>query len=162
MGANETGYIGQSLRRKEDARFLTGAGQFTDDVTMAHQSHAFFLRSPHAHAKIRGIDTSKAKKAPGVVAIYTGTDLEGVNGLPCGWLITSVDGTPMKEPPHHVLAKGKVRYVGDHVALVIAETLDQAKDAAEMIDVDYEVLKSVVNCADALKPVSVNALGSMV
>ena len=74
-----------------------------------------------------------------------------MNGLPCGWLITSVDGTPMKEPPHHVLAKGKVRYVGDHVAIVIAETLDQAKDAAELIDVDYEVLPAVVNCVDALK-----------
>jgi carbon-monoxide dehydrogenase large subunit len=151
MGANETGYIGQSVRRKEDARFLTGAGQYTDDVTMAHQAQAFFLRSPHAHARIRGIDTAKAKKAPGVVAIYTGADLEGVNGLPCGWLITSVDGTPMKEPPHHVLAKGKVCYVGDHVALVIAETLDQAKDAAELIEVDYEVLPAVVNPADALK-----------
>ncbi len=152
MGANETGYIGQSVRRKEDARFLTGTGQYTDDVTMPHQTHAFFLRSPHAHARIRGIDTAKAKKAPGVVAIYTGADLEGVNGLPCGWLITSVDGTPMKEPPHHVLAKGKVRHVGDQVALVIAETLDQAKDAAELISVDYDVLPAVVNVVDALKP----------
>src|SRR5499427_7726758 len=151
MGTNETGYIGQSVRRKEDARFLTGAGQFTDDVKMAQQVHAFFLRSPHAHARIRGIDTEKAKKAPGVLAIYTGADLEGVNGLPCGWLITSVDGTPMKEPPHHVLAKGKVRYVGDHVALVIAETLNQAKDAAELIEVDYEVLPAVVSPVDALK-----------
>jgi carbon-monoxide dehydrogenase large subunit len=151
MGANETGYIGQSVRRKEDARFLMGAGQYTDDVSMAQQTQAFFLRSPHAHARIRGIDTAKAKKAPGVVAIYTGADLEGVNGLPCGWLITSVDGTPMKEPPHHVLAKGKVRYVGDHVALVVAETLNQAKDAAELIEVDYEVLPAVVNPADALK-----------
>src|SRR5215471_5764274 len=151
MGANETGYIGQSVRRKEDARFLMGAGQYTDDVTMAKQAQAFFLRSPHAHAKIRRIDTANAKKAPGVVAIYTGADLEGVNGLPCGWLITSVDGTPMKEPPHHVLAKGKVRYVGDHVALVIAETLNQAKDAAELIEVDYEVLPAVVNPVDALK-----------
>ncbi len=152
MGAIESGFIGQSLKRKEDARYLTGAGQYTDDVTMANQTHAYFLRSPHAHAKIRSIDTTKAKAAPGVVAVFTGADLEGVNGLPCGWLITSVDGTPMKEPPHHVLAKGKVRYVGDHVALVIAETRDQAKDAAELIDVDYEVLPAVVNPADALKP----------
>ena len=151
MGAIESGFIGQSVKRKEDARFLTGAGQYTDDVTMPNQTQAYFLRSPHAHAKIRGIDTSKAKKAPGVVAIFTGADLEGVNGLPCGWLITSVDGTPMKEPPHHVLAKGKVRYVGDHVAIVIAETLDQAKDAAELIDVDYEVLPAAVNSVDALK-----------
>jgi carbon-monoxide dehydrogenase large subunit len=151
MGSIESGFIGQSLRRKEDARFLTGAGQYTDDVAMPHQTYAYFLRSPHAHAKILGIDTSKAKKAPGVVAIYTGADLEGVNGLPCGWLITSTDGTPMKEPPHPVLAKGKVRYVGDHVALVVAESLDQAKDAAELIEVDYDVLPSVVNCVDALE-----------
>ncbi|MGC1818556.1 MAG: xanthine dehydrogenase family protein molybdopterin-binding subunit [Casimicrobiaceae bacterium] len=152
MGANETGIIGQSIRRKEDARFLTGAGQYTDDVTLHNQTHAYFLRSPHAHAKIRSIDTSKAKAAPGVVAVYTGADLEGVNGLPCGWLITSVDGTPMKEPPHPVLAKGKVRYVGDHVALVVAETRSQAKDAAELIEVDYEALPAVVNPVDALKP----------
>ena len=77
-------------------------------------SHAYFLRSPHAHAKIRSIDTAKAKAAPGVVAIFTGADLEGVNGLPCGWLITGTDGKPMNEPPHPVLAQGKVRYVGDH------------------------------------------------
>ncbi len=152
MGANDSGFIGQSVKRKEDARFLTGAGQYTDDVTMANQTHAYFLRSPHAHAKLRNIDTSKAKKAPGVVAIYTGADLEGVNGLPCGWLITSVDGTPMKEPPHHVLAKGKVRHVGDQIALVIAETREQAKDAAELIEVDYEVLPAVVDPAAALKP----------
>src|SRR5487761_785237 len=152
MGANETGIIGQSVRRKEDARFLTGAGQYTDDVTLPNQTHAYFLRSPHAHAKIRSIDTSKAKAAPGVVAVYTGADLEGVNGLPCGWLITSVDGTPMKEPAHPVLAKGKVRYVGDHVALVIAETPSHAKDASELIEVDYDVLPAVVNPVDALKP----------
>ena len=152
MGANEPNVIGQSILRKEDARFLTGSGQFTDDVVQPNQVHAVFLRSPHAHARIRGIDTAKAKAAPGVVAIYTGADLEGVNGLPCGWLITSVDGTPMKEPPHPVLAKGKVRYVGDHVALVIAETAHQAKDAAELVSVDYEVLPSVVGPAEALKP----------
>jgi aerobic carbon-monoxide dehydrogenase large subunit len=151
MGAIESGFIGQSVRRKEDARFLLGAGQYTDDVTLPNQTHAYFLRSPHAHAKIRAIDTSKAKKAPGVVAVYTSADLEGVNGLPCGWLITSVDGTPMKEPPHPVLAKGKVRYVGDQVALVIAETQNQAKDAAELIDVDYEVLPAVVNVVNALQ-----------
>ncbi len=152
MGANEEGVIGKAVRRKEDARFLTGTGQYTDDVNQPNQTQAFFLRSPHAHAKIRGIDTAKAKASPGVVAVYTGADLEGVNGLPCGWLIHSTDGTPMKEPPHPVLAKGKVRYVGDHVALVIAETLAQAKDAAELIEVDYEVLPSVVNPIDALKP----------
>ena len=152
MGANEPGVIGQSVRRKEDLRFITGAGQFTDDVNMVRQTQAVFLRSPHAHAKIRSIDLTRAKAAPGVVAIFTGADLTGVNGLPCGWLITGTDGKPMNEPPHPVLAQGKVRYVGDQVALVIAETLHQAKDAAELIDVDYEVLPAVVNCVDALKP----------
>jgi len=152
MGAIEPGVIGQSIRRKEDLRFITGAGQFTDDVNMVRQTQGVFLRSPHAHATIRSIDLAKAKAAPGVVGIFTGADLTGVNGLPCGWLITGTDGKPMNEPPHPVLAQGKVRYVGDQVALVIAETLHQAKDAAELIDVDYEVLPAVVNCVDALKP----------
>jgi len=152
MGATEQGVIGQSIRRKEDYRFLTGAGQYTADVYPQHHSHAYFLRSPHAHAKIRHIDTTKAKAAPGVLAVFTGADLTGVNGLPCGWLITGTDGKPMNEPPHPVLAQGKVRYVGDHVALVVAETPNQAKDAAELIDVDYEVLPAVVNCVEALKP----------
>jgi len=152
MGATDQGFIGASVRRKEDYRFLTGAGQYTDDVNPPNHVHAFFLRSPHAHAKIRKIDTAKAKPAPGVVAIYTADDLTGVNGLPCGWLITGTDGKPMNEPPHPVLAQGKARYVGDPVALVIAETPNQAKDAAELIDVDYEVLPAVVNIVDALKP----------
>jgi carbon-monoxide dehydrogenase large subunit len=156
MGANDstglTSVIGQSVLRKEDARFLTGTGQFTDDVTMARQTHAFFLRSPHAHATIRAIDVKKAKAAPGVVGVFTGADMTGVNGLPCGWLITGTDGKPMNEPPHPVLAQGKARYVGDAVALVVAETIDQAKDAAEMIEVDYDVLPAVVGSVDALKP----------
>src|SRR5664279_279463 len=152
MGASDQGVLGASVRRKEDYRFLTGSGQYTDDVNPPNHVHAYFLRSPHAHAKIRNIDTAKAKAAKGVVAIFTGADLEGVNGLPCGWLITGTDGKPMNEPPHPVLAQGKVRYVGDAVALVIAETPHQAKDAAELVDVDYEALRSVVNCVDALKP----------
>ena len=152
MGANDSGVIGQSVRRKEDVRFLTGAGQFTDDVVMPRQTYGYFLRSPHAHAKIRKIDVAKAKAAPGVVDIFTGADLTGVNGLPCGWLITGTDGKPMNEPPHPVLAQGKVRHVGDQVALVIAESAHEAKDAAELIDVDYEALPAVVNEIDALKP----------
>ncbi|MEO8081997.1 MAG: xanthine dehydrogenase family protein molybdopterin-binding subunit, partial [Caldimonas sp.] len=97
---NESGPIGKSLRRREDRRFLTGAGNYTDDVTMHGQTYAVFLRSPHAHARIRSIGLEAAKKAPGVVAIFTGTDLAEakVGGLPCGWLIHSKDGTPMKEP----------------------------------------------------------------
>ncbi len=151
MGASDLSSIGQSVRRKEDYRFLTGSGRFTDDVNQYGQTWAYFLRSPHAHARIRGIDSSKAKSAQGVVAIFTGDDLTGVNGLPCGWLITGTDGKPMNEPPHPVLAQGKVRYVGDGVALVIAETLAQAKDAAELIAVDYEVLPAVVDPVGALK-----------
>ena len=152
MGASDQGVIGGSALRKEDYRFLTGAGQYTDDISPPNHVHAYFLRSPHAHAKIRKIDSSKAKAAPGVVAIFTADDLTGVNGLPCGWLITGTDGKPMNEPPHPVLAQGKVRYVGDAVALVIAESPDQAKDAAELVVVDYDELPAVVNCVDALKP----------
>ena len=143
--------IGQALPRREDRRFLTGAGQYTDDVVMQGQTYGVFVRSPHAHARIRGIDAARARQAPGVVAIFTGADLAEakVGGLPCGWLIHSKDGTPMKEPPHPVLAQGKVRHVGDQVALVVAETLLQAKDAAEMVDVDYEPLPAVVDPAGA-------------
>ena len=151
MGANDSGVIGQSVRRKEDVRFLTGAGQYTDDVVMTRQTYACFVRSPHAHAKIRKIDIRAAKAAPGVIDVFTGDDLTGINGLPCGWLITGSDGKPMNEPPHPVLAQGKVRHVGDQVALVIAESLHDAKDAAELVDVDYEVLPAVVNCVEALQ-----------
>ena len=147
-------FVGQSVKRKEDYRFLTGSGQFTDDVVLPGQACAYFLRSPHAHATIRGIDTTRARSAPGVVGVFTGEDLAAakVGGLPCGWLITDVNGQPMKEPPHPPLAQGKVRYVGDHVAVVVAETLHQAKDAAELIEVNYEVLPAVVKAADARKP----------
>ncbi|MEO8717381.1 MAG: xanthine dehydrogenase family protein molybdopterin-binding subunit [Burkholderiales bacterium] len=140
--------IGARIQRKEDYRFLTGAGQYTDDVTLPHQTHAAFVRSPHGHAKIKSINTSKAKAAPGVLAVFTGEDIAAakLGGLPCGWLITDVNGQPMKEPPHPVLAQGKVRYVGDHVAVVIAETLDQAQDAAELVQVDYETLPAVADC----------------
>jgi carbon-monoxide dehydrogenase large subunit len=143
--------IGQSLRRREDKRFLTGAGQYTDDIVLPGQTYGVFLRSPHAHARIKSIGLNDAKQAPGVVAIYTGQDLADskVGGLPCGWLIHSKDGTPMKEPPHPVLAQGKVRYVGEPVALVVAETVLQAKDAAEKIQVDYDELPPVVDTAGA-------------
>lgn len=143
--------IGQPLRRREDARFLTGAGQYTDDVVMHGQTFAAFLRSPHAHARIKSIDLDAAKAAPGVIRIFTGADLADakVGGLPCGWLIHSKDGSPMKEPPHPVLAQGKVRHVGDQVALVVAETLLQAKDAAELIFVDYEELPAVIDITQA-------------
>jgi aerobic carbon-monoxide dehydrogenase large subunit len=145
-------HIGESLRRKEDYRFLTGAGNYTDDINQASQTYCVFVRSPHAHANIKGINLAKAKAMPGVVEIFTGKDIDGkMGGLPCGWLITSTDGSPMKEPPHPILAIGKARYVGDQVAMVIAETLEQAKNAAEAVDVDYDVLSAVVDVRDAAK-----------
>ena len=144
-------HIGESVRRKEDYRFLTGAGNYTDDINLANQASCVFVRSPHAHALVKSIDTSKAKAAPGVVGILTGADVaaDNINGLPCGWLITSIDGQPMKEPPHPILAQGRVRHVGDQVCMVVAETLEQAKNAAEMVEVDYEPLPAVVNVAQA-------------
>jgi carbon-monoxide dehydrogenase large subunit len=143
--------IGARVERKEDYRFLTGAGQYTDDVELPRQSHAVFVRSPHAHAVVKKISLAKAKAAPGVLAIYTGEDFAAakLGGLPCGWLITDVNGQPMKEPPHPCLAQGKVRYVGDQVAIVVAETSEQARDAAELVEVDYEVLPAVVDGAKA-------------
>ncbi|MGC2518662.1 MAG: xanthine dehydrogenase family protein molybdopterin-binding subunit [Burkholderiales bacterium] len=151
MGANT--FIGASIKRKEDYRFLTGAGNYTDDISLPGQTYAYFVRSPHAHAKVRSIRKDKALKAPGVVAIFTGDDLAEakVGGLPCGWLITDVNGQPMKEPAHPCLAQGKVRHVGDQVAVVIAETYHEAKDAAEMLQVDYEVLPAVVRAGEARK-----------
>src|SRR2546421_1456824 len=150
-GAVRAPFIGRPVERKEDYRFLTGAGQYTDDITLPQQSYAYFLRSPHAHATIRSIDTSAARSAPGVLAIFTGKDLAGVGGLPCGWLIKSIDGSPMKEPKPPVVAEDKVRHVGDQVALVVADSAAQAKAAAALIDVDYEVLPAVVDTATAAR-----------
>jgi carbon-monoxide dehydrogenase large subunit len=143
------GFVGQSVERREDTRFLTGRGQYTDDITLPGQTHGVFLRSPHAHARIKSISTAAAAKAPGVVAVFTGEPFKGVGGLPCGWLINNLDGTPMKEPKHPVLADGKVRYVGDRVALIVAETLAQAQAARDLIEVEYEVLAPVIDTAKA-------------
>ena len=144
--------IGASLKRVEDHRFLTGNGHYTEDINRPGQSHAWILRSPHAHARIRGIDTSKAAAAEGVIAILTGADMaaDGVGGLPCGWQIHNKDGSPMAEPAHPPLAVDKVRHVGDQVAIVIAETRDAARDASELIAVDYEVLDAAVDMDTAL------------
>ncbi len=144
-------HIGVDIRRKEDYRFLTGAGQYTDDVVLANQCHAVFVRSPHAHAKVNKVDITAASAAPGVVGVLVGADVanDKINGLPCGWLITSTNGEPMKEPSHPILALDKVRYVGDHVAMVVGETLQQARDAAELVEVDYTPLPAVVNVLDA-------------
>lgn len=139
--------IGAAVRRKEDHRFITGKGRYTDDLSRPGQAHAYFLRSPHAHARIRGIDTTAAAAMPGVVAILTGQDLaqDGLGGLICGWMIHSKDGSPMKAGAHPALAVDTVRYVGDHVAVVIAETLNAAKDAAAAVEVDYDVLPAVAD-----------------
>jgi carbon-monoxide dehydrogenase large subunit len=149
MNAPTPGFIGKSVERREDTRFLTGKGQYTDDITLPGQAYGVFLRSPYAHAVIKSINTAEAAKAPGVAAIFTGEHFKAVGGLPCGWLINSIDGTPMKEPRHPILADGKVRYVGDRVALVVADSVDQAKAAAALIEVDYEELPAVIDTATA-------------
>ena len=134
--------IGARVVRKEDQRFITGKGRFTDDINHPGQVYAVFVRSPHAHASIKSIDKSSALSMPGVLAVLTGDDVkaDGFGPLICGWLVKSKDGTPMKMGAHPLLAQGKVRYVGDRVAVVVAETYQQAKDAAEALAVDYRVL----------------------
>ncbi|MDE2474022.1 MAG: xanthine dehydrogenase family protein molybdopterin-binding subunit [Alphaproteobacteria bacterium] len=147
---SDTG-IGKSVKRREDIRFITGTGRYTDDINRSGQVWAVFVRSPHAHAKIRGIDIRAASRAPGVVGVFTGADVSAdkIGNLICGWMIHSKDGSPMKAGVHPVLATERVRYVGDHVAVVIAETKNQARDAAELVEIDYEPLPAVVRLADA-------------
>jgi len=145
----DSGVIGTPVRRREDKRFLTGKGRYTDDINRVGQLHAYFLRSPVAHARIRGIDVAAAQAAEGVAAVFTGADMaaDNVGSLPCGWVVTDRFSQPHKAPPHFPLARDKVRYVGDHVAVVLAETLAQAKDAAELISVDYEDLPAAADLA---------------
>src|ERR1700760_4132476 len=146
--------IGASVRRKEDLRFLSGKGNYTDDINRPGQVYAYIKRSDRPHARIDGIDPAGAGRAPGVVGVYTGADraADNVGGLPCGWQIHNKDGSPMAEPPHPVLAVGKVRHVGDPVVVVIAETKQQAKDAAEAIVIDYADLPAVASLRDAIAP----------
>ncbi|MEO3429894.1 xanthine dehydrogenase family protein molybdopterin-binding subunit [Pelagibius sp. CAU 1746] len=148
---SDTG-IGASLKRKEDFRFLTGQGRYTDDINRPGQLYAYFVRSPHAHAKIKGVNTSEAAKSPGVRAVFTGADMaaDNVGSLPCGWVVTDRHGEPHKAPPHFPLARDKTRYVGDHVAVVIAETYAQAKEAGELVEVDYEELPAAAGLRTAL------------
>ena len=143
--------IGAAVLRKEDDRLLTGRGQFTDDINRPGQAYMYILRSPLAHARIVSIDASAAEEAPGVVAVLTGREMadDGVGGLPCGWLITSKDGSPMVEPPHPALPADRVRHVGDQVAAVIAETREAARAAAALVDVEYEELPAVATLASA-------------
>ena len=151
MSENGNG-IGAAVKRREDFRFLTGRGTYTDDINRPGQGYACFVRSPHARARIKSVNIKAAMKSPGVAAIFTGKDMaaDKVGGIPCGWLIHSRDGSPMKEPLHPPLAVDRVCHVGDQVAVVIAESLREAKDAAELVEVDYEEQPPVVDMKSAL------------
>ena len=144
--------VGSRVERKEDKRFLTGKGRYTSDINIANQTYAIFIRSPHARAKIKKIDTSKALKSSGVVEILTGEHIaqDKIGGLIAGWAIRSEDGSEMKCPANPPLAKDSVNFVGDPVAVVFAETLDEARAAADLVKVDYKVLKAVSNLSEAM------------
>ena len=144
--------IGQPVRRVEDRRFITGRGSYLDDINRPRQAYAFMLRSPHAHARVRGIDTTAAASAAGVLAVYSGEDLarDGLGTIPCLSAVSNRDQTPSVLPPHSVIARDRVRHVGDTVAMVVAENVAAARDAAELIAVDYEPLPAAVDTARAL------------
>jgi carbon-monoxide dehydrogenase large subunit len=146
--------IGASVKRKEDKRFLTGRGQYTDDITLPNQSYAVFVRSPYASAKIAKIDAAAARAHDGVLAVLTGDDVaaDGLGGIPCGWAVKNKDGSPMVEPPHPSLAHGKVRHVGDPVALVVATSRAAARAAAHLVHVDYDTLQGVGTLTAAIAP----------
>ncbi|MEM5492718.1 xanthine dehydrogenase family protein molybdopterin-binding subunit [Hoeflea sp. AS16] len=145
--------IGARVARKEDKRFITGKGRYTDDMVVPGMKHAHFIRSPHAHAKIKNIDISAAEKMPGVIGILNGNQLaeDAVGNIICGWMIHSKDGTPMNMGAWRPLAQDTVRYVGDAVAVVVADTKAQARDAAEAVVIDYETLPVVTTAVEALK-----------
>lgn len=146
-------YIGQSVKRVEDKRFTTGKGKYTDDIKLVGMTHAHIVRSPYAHANIKNIDLDAALAHPGVVAIFTGKDIAaaGINGVPAGWQVNFKDGTTMKEPPHPLLVADRVKHVGDGIAVIIAEDLATARDAADLIEIEYEALPCVTNPAEAVK-----------
>ncbi|TIL88963.1 MAG: xanthine dehydrogenase family protein molybdopterin-binding subunit [Mesorhizobium sp.] len=145
--------VGARVARKEDKRFITGAGRYVDDMVVPGMKHAAFVRSPHAHAEIKKIDVKKAQTMPGVIGVLTGKELkaDGIGNLICGWMIHSKDGSPMKMGAWSPLAFDRVRYVGDAVVVVVAETKGQARDAAEAVDISYEELKAVVDAPKALE-----------
>jgi len=146
--------IGARVARKEDRRFITGTGRYVDDMVVPGMKHAAFVRSPHAHAEIKGIDVEQARKMPGVIAVLTGREIkaDGIGNLICGWMIHSKDGSPMKMGAWSPLAVDRVRYVGDAVAIVVAETKGQARDAAEAVVVDYDEKDAVTDAVAALQP----------
>jgi carbon-monoxide dehydrogenase large subunit len=145
--------IGASVVRKEDKRFITGKGRYVDDIKLVGLTHAHFIRSPHAHAKIKSIDSSAAQSMPGVIAVLTGQELvdDKIGNLICGWAITSKDGSPMKMGAWPAMAPETVRFVGQAVAVVIAESKNLARDAAEAVVIDYEELPAVADMPSALK-----------
>ena len=143
--------IGESIKRVEDHRFITGTGEYTDDIVLPRMTHAYILRSHLAHAKIKSVDTTAAKSADGVVAVFTGEDVAHINGIPTGWQVNFTDGEVMREPKHPLLVKDKALHVGDGVAIVVAESKEQACDAANLIEVDYEELSVVVDASKALE-----------
>src|SRR5579864_434075 len=146
--------IGASVVRKEDKRFITGKGRYVDDIKLVGMTFAHFIRSPHAHARVKRIDSSAAMTMPGVIAVLTGQQLidDKVGNLICGWAITSKDGSPMKMGAWPAMAPETVRFVGQAVAVVIAETKNLAKDAAEAVVVTYEELPAVHDIRAAIKP----------
>ena len=143
--------IGQPVRRKEDIRFITGEGRYTDDVAPEGMAYAHVLRSDRAHARILRIGTDAAATAPGVLAVLTGADAEadGLPSLPCQVQVPGAEGSTVADPGRPVLQTGKVRFVGDPVALIVAETPEQARDAADLVSVDYEDLPALTDCAAA-------------
>ncbi|UVC08267.1 xanthine dehydrogenase family protein molybdopterin-binding subunit [Rhizobium sp. TH2] len=160
--------IGARVARKEDKRFLTGKGRYTDDMTVPGMKYAFFIRSPHAHARIRSLNISAALDMPGVIGVLDGKQMQadGIGNLICGWMIHSKDGSPMNMGPWRPLAVDTVRYVGDAVAIVVADSMEEARDAAEKVEIDYEPLGAVTEAVDALKPgapqVHDNAPGNLI
>jgi len=141
--------FGSGIKRREDPRLLTGTARYTADMTLPGQLYAAILRSPHGHARIRKIDTAAAKAAPGVIAAFTGADTEGVlQTIPCAWLVPNSD---LKTAPYPPLAKSVVRYVGDAVAVVVAESAQQAADAVDLIEVDYDPMPATVDPEQATK-----------
>jgi carbon-monoxide dehydrogenase large subunit len=146
--------LGQSITRVEDLTLVRGAGRYADDVRLANEAHAFFVRSPHAHAAIRRVDAAAARKAPGVLAVLTGADVkaDGLGEIPCMIPVTNADGSERGETPRPLLALDRVRHVGDPVALVVADSLARAKDAAELIAIDYDPLPAVTDAYAAAKP----------
>jgi len=146
--------IGQSVRRKEDVRLLTGAGTYTDDINRDNQAWMVVLRSPHAHARILSINTDAAKAAPGVITVLTGHDAkaDGLGLFPVMVEVPGKDGKPLWCPDRHILQTEAVRFVGDPVAIIMAETRAQAQDASELVEVDYDILDSITDTAAALEP----------